>query len=136
MWVYTAEDDVKPTVNPVPNLKHNSLQTYTLFFSYYQESLMHRLNCKMHNAIVFLAILALTNAHKHGSQAPCSTTTDYALPCYSTPLPELPPSVIAVNRSIPWASPTFILPNGTLCCDSLTEVRDRIDAVDTQILNL
>ncbi|PMD32181.1 hypothetical protein L207DRAFT_393349, partial [Hyaloscypha variabilis F] len=56
--------------------------------------------------------------------------------CYSTPLPALPPTAAAASQSIPWGSPSFILHNGTLCCNSLTEVRDGIGAVDGQILDL
>lgn len=56
--------------------------------------------------------------------------------CYSSTLPELPPSVSSDNRTIPWGAPAFTLPNGTLCCDSLAQIRVGIDAVDTQLLEL
>jgi len=86
--------------------------------------------------IFILAILALAGAYERRLKPLCPATIDYALPCYSTPLPALPPTAAAASRSIPWGSPSFILHNGTLCCNSLTEVRDGIDAVDGQISDL
>jgi len=63
-------------------------------------------------------------------------SADFALPCYNAPIPSLPPTVSNENRTTPWGSPSFILPNGTLCCDSLTQIRDGIDDLDAQILQL
>ncbi|KUJ18199.1 uncharacterized protein LY89DRAFT_614785, partial [Mollisia scopiformis] len=56
--------------------------------------------------------------------------------CYATTLPPLPTSIASGNRTIPWGSPALTLPNGTLCCGSLDQVRDGIDDVDTQLLQL
>ena len=59
---------------------------------------------------------------------------DFAAKCYSAPLPTLTSN--AENRTIPWGAPEFRLPNGTLCCSSLDQIRDRIDDVDSQLLEL
>ncbi|TAQ90091.1 hypothetical protein B7494_g1603 [Chlorociboria aeruginascens] len=67
---------------------------------------------------------------------PISATTsdDFATPCYGTTLPSLSPS--NANRTTPWGSPSFSLPNGTLCCSSLAQIRSGIDEVDAQLLSL
>jgi len=62
------------------------------------------------------------------------TAENYAAPCYSAPLPSLTPNY--ENRTIPWGSPSFTLPNGTVCCDTLSQVRIGINAVDDQLLAL
>ncbi|TVY84738.1 hypothetical protein LSUE1_G000629 [Lachnellula suecica] len=59
---------------------------------------------------------------------------DFASRCYSSPLPILTPNT--ENRTIPWGTPSFTLPNRTVCCYSLTQVRDGIDEVDDQLLAL
>lgn len=60
--------------------------------------------------------------------------TDFAAPCYSVPLPSLPADTS--NRTIPWGKESLILPNGTTCCDSLTQIRAGIDELDSQLLSL
>ncbi|KAK0102393.1 hypothetical protein ONS95_006013 [Cadophora gregata] len=69
---------------------------------------------------------------------PISTTasSNNASVCYGTPLPPLPPSTATVNRTIPWGTPSFTLPNGTLCCDSLTQVRAGINVINAQLVEL
>jgi hypothetical protein len=86
----------------------------------------------------FLSLTAIFLLPPFTSQIPNipRTSADFALPCYNTPIPSLPPSVSNENRTTPWGSPSFILPNGTLCCDSLTQIRDGIDDLDAQILQL
>lgn len=53
-------------------------------------------------------------------------------------LPSIPPS--ADNRTVPWGSPSvhFSSLNGTLstCCDSLDQVRDALDEIDSKLLDL
>ncbi|KAL3427140.1 hypothetical protein PVAG01_00649 [Phlyctema vagabunda] len=68
------------------------------------------------------------------SASTSTSTADYASPCYASPLPELRNST--ENRTIPWGTPSFILPNGTTCCSSLTEVRAGIDVIDSQLVAL
>lgn len=63
-----------------------------------------------------------------------TTTADFASRCYSTTLPPLTP--LTENRTIPWSSPSLELSNGTICCDSLDQVRDGIDDIDEQLLGL
>lgn len=59
--------------------------------------------------------------------------SDYAGACYDETLPSIPPST--ANRTIPWGSPS--IKNGSqTCCSSLDEVRDGIDKVDAQLLEL
>jgi hypothetical protein len=72
----------------------------------------------------------LTSSH-HNLAA---VTHDYASACYSSSLPPLTPNV--ENRAIPWGTPGFYLPNGTLCCDSPDQVRASIDEVDGLLLSL
>jgi len=58
--------------------------------------------------------------------------------CYGATLPSIPPS--AVNRTVPWGSPSvhFSSLNGTLstCCESLDQVRDALDEIDSKLLDL
>lgn len=58
--------------------------------------------------------------------------------CYGTTLPSIPPS--ADNRTVPWGSPSvhFSSLNGTLstCCESLDQVRDASDEIDSKLLDL
>ncbi|KIJ66079.1 hypothetical protein HYDPIDRAFT_110220 [Hydnomerulius pinastri MD-312] len=54
--------------------------------------------------------------------------------CYYDPLPSIP--VSNANRTIPWGQPTIQYANGTTCCSSLDEVRDALDTVDAQLLQL
>lgn len=54
--------------------------------------------------------------------------------CYYDPLPSIPPSTD--NRTVPWGKPTIQYGNGTTCCSSLTEVRDKLDTVDAELLKL
>ncbi|KAL2010675.1 hypothetical protein VTN00DRAFT_6482 [Thermoascus crustaceus] len=58
--------------------------------------------------------------------------------CYGATLPSIPPS--ADNRTVPWGSPSvhFSSLNGTLstCCDSLDQVRDALDEIDSKLLDL
>ena len=56
--------------------------------------------------------------------------------CYGTPLPPLPASASTENRTIPWGTPSFTLPNGTTCCDSLAQVRVGINEIDAQLVEL
>jgi hypothetical protein len=62
------------------------------------------------------------------------SSADFADLCYNSPLPTLPTSVSTESRTVPWAHPSFTLPNGTLCCTSLNQVRDGIDSIDNQVL--
>jgi chorismate mutase len=74
-----------------------------------------------------------------GTFALCNHTpnsTDFAAQCYSLPLPSIPQNITNATRLIPWGAPSFVLPNNTLCCGSLDQVRAGIDAIDTQILGL
>jgi len=73
---------------------------------------------------LFTTALTSPNHNKH----------DYASACYSSSLHSLTPN--AENRTIPWGTPKFYLPNGTLCCGSLDEVRAGIDEVDSLLLSL
>jgi hypothetical protein len=50
--------------------------------------------------------------------------------------PNLPLVISIENLIIPWGSLSFTLDNRILCCNSLTQARDGIDAVDAQILQL
>lgn len=54
--------------------------------------------------------------------------------CYYYPLPDLP--ISQDNRTIPWGEPTITYPNGTTCCSTLDQVRDELDAIDSQLLQL
>ncbi|KAJ8586435.1 hypothetical protein M405DRAFT_823340 [Rhizopogon salebrosus TDB-379] len=54
--------------------------------------------------------------------------------CYYAPLPSIPPSTD--NRTIPWGEPTIHYANGTTCCSSLDEVRDQLNTIDAQLLEL
>ncbi|PVH89256.1 hypothetical protein DL98DRAFT_366231, partial [Cadophora sp. DSE1049] len=56
--------------------------------------------------------------------------------CYTSPLPPLPPSASTENRTIPWGTPSFTLPNGTVCCDSLAQVRVGINEINAQLVEL
>ncbi|CZT02859.1 uncharacterized protein RAG0_09853 [Rhynchosporium agropyri] len=56
--------------------------------------------------------------------------------CYASPLPPLSPLSLTTSRPTPWGKPAFTLPNGTLCCDSLTQVRAGINAIDAQLVEL
>jgi hypothetical protein len=62
------------------------------------------------------------------------SSADFAELCYNSPLPTLPTSVLTENRTVPWGHPSFTLPNGTLCCTSLNQIRDGIDSIDHQVL--
>ncbi|THV51709.1 hypothetical protein BGAL_0101g00110 [Botrytis galanthina] len=81
---------------------------------------------------LFLAISSLSAL----TTAISTTPTDAASTCYTSPLPTLCPSLSDATRSIPWGTPSFLLSNGTLCCDSLTQIRAGIDDIDTQLLSL
>lgn len=59
---------------------------------------------------------------------------DYASKCYSSSLPKLTSN--SENRTIPWGKESFRMPNGTLCCGSLDQIRAGIDDVDSQLLEL
>ncbi|KAH7351156.1 hypothetical protein BKA65DRAFT_536179 [Rhexocercosporidium sp. MPI-PUGE-AT-0058] len=65
----------------------------------------------------------------------CTPHTN-ASSCYSSSLPPLPPSISSENRTIPWGTPAFTLPNGTLCCSSLAQVRDGINEINEQLVEL
>ncbi|KAI6007759.1 chorismate mutase, partial [Pisolithus orientalis] len=54
--------------------------------------------------------------------------------CYYYPLPDLP--ISQDNRTIPWGEPTITYPNGTTCCSTLDQVRDELDTIDSQLLQL
>ncbi|CZR53177.1 uncharacterized protein PAC_03055 [Phialocephala subalpina] len=70
------------------------------------------------------------------SLAACATAATNSSECYGSTLPLVPSSVGSENRTIPWGSPALTLQNGTLCCESLNQVRAGIDDVDTQLLEL
>ncbi|CAL3972882.1 unnamed protein product [Diplocarpon coronariae] len=78
--------------------------------------------------LLFSLALALATA--------TNTNTKNTTLCYNSPLPPLPSFASTQNRTIPWGAPTFALPNGTLCCDSLSQIRAGIDDVDAQLLEL
>ncbi|KXN80766.1 hypothetical protein AN958_07823 [Leucoagaricus sp. SymC.cos] len=62
-------------------------------------------------------------------------SVDHAQACYGEPLPHIPPS--KEDRSTPWGSPGMGDRDGEQsCCSSLDEVRQGIDAVDEQLLQL
>ena len=83
-----------------------------------------------------LSVTALASKTTPNSSK-ATTTDDYAARCYSATLSSLPISTLsAVPRATPWGHPTYKQPNGTLCCNSLDQVRDGIDAVDEQLLLL
>lgn len=79
-----------------------------------------------------LLCLALGAASTTASQLPNADS------CYGSSLPHIAPST--EHRPVPWGTPSvhFSSLNGTLttCCDSLTEVRTALDAIDDQILDL
>ncbi|KAG1719756.1 chorismate mutase, partial [Suillus lakei] len=54
--------------------------------------------------------------------------------CYYDPLPSIPPSTD--NRTIPWGKPTIQYANGTTCCSSLDQVREQLNTIDAQLLQL
>ncbi|KAG2037919.1 chorismate mutase, partial [Suillus americanus] len=54
--------------------------------------------------------------------------------CYFVPLPSIPPST--ANRTVPWGEPTIQYANGTTCCSSLDEIRENLDTIDAQLLQL
>ncbi|EGO00553.1 hypothetical protein SERLA73DRAFT_51202 [Serpula lacrymans var. lacrymans S7.3] len=54
--------------------------------------------------------------------------------CYHDPLPHIP--ISSANRTVPWGEPSITFSNGTTCCSSLDQVRDGINAVDSQLLQL
>lgn len=67
------------------------------------------------------------------SGAACTDVkSDPAAKCYTSPLPAA--TVNSENRTVPWGTPSYILPNGTTCCSSLDQVRAGIDAVDDALL--
>lgn len=74
---------------------------------------------------VTFSLLALTSAT-------FTSPTDPASTCYTS----FGPSLSNATRSIPWGTPSFLLPNGTICCESLSQIRAGIDDIDTQLLNL
>lgn len=90
---------------------------------------------KMHPFVLInlhLSLLTLITA----TTTITTTTNNITSACYGTTLPSLPSSIASENRSIPWGTPSLHLPNGTTCCSSLTQVRDGIDDIDTQLLEL
>ncbi|APA16338.1 predicted protein [Sclerotinia sclerotiorum 1980 UF-70] len=60
--------------------------------------------------------------------------SDPASVCYNSPVPT--PSPINTNRTIPWGTPSYTLPNGTTCCDSLDQVRAGINDINAQLVDL
>ncbi|KIM63910.1 hypothetical protein SCLCIDRAFT_1213708 [Scleroderma citrinum Foug A] len=60
-----------------------------------------------------------------------SSTSDS---CYYIPLPDLP--VSKDNRTVPWGEPTIKYSDGTTCCSSLDQIRNELDAIDSQLLQL
>ncbi|KAG4435554.1 hypothetical protein IFR05_008965 [Cadophora sp. M221] len=56
--------------------------------------------------------------------------------CYGSPLPPLLASASSENRTIPWGTPAFTLPNGTVCCNSLAQVRLGINEINAQLVEL
>ncbi|KAG0693013.1 hypothetical protein DFH29DRAFT_438397 [Suillus ampliporus] len=61
-------------------------------------------------------------------------SSDPSQKCYFAPLPSIPPS--KDHRNIPWGKPTIQYTNGTTCCSSLDEIRDHLDIIDAQLLQL
>ncbi|KIM77827.1 hypothetical protein PILCRDRAFT_610417 [Piloderma croceum F 1598] len=61
-----------------------------------------------------------------------SDNLDFAKKCLNLPLPKLHPE--NDTRPTPWASEAKI--NGSYCCSSLDEIRDKIDEVDIQLVQL
>lgn len=57
-------------------------------------------------------------------------STDFAAPCYASTLPPTPADASSINRPAPWGTASLVLPNGTTCCDSLSQVRAGIDEID------
>lgn len=84
--------------------------------------------------VVLLLPTALTSKSTSTSSSPSGTGSDFALPCYAATLPPLVPST--ASRATPWSTAALALPNGTTCCDSLSQVRAGIDAVDEQLIAL
>lgn len=89
-----------------------------------------------------LYILAIVLVLAIGTQAgsPCkssatpSTKSNYTAACYDSPLPNLTAST--ANRTVPWGTPLFTLPNGTGCCSSLAQIRAGINAIDAELVTL
>ncbi|KAG1726955.1 chorismate mutase [Suillus paluster] len=63
-----------------------------------------------------------------------ASSSDPSDKCYFDPLPSIPPSTD--HRNIPWGKPTIKYANGTTCCSSLDEVRDELNNIDAQLLQL
>lgn len=63
-----------------------------------------------------------------------ASSSDPSDTCYFIPLPSIPSSTD--NRTIPWGEPTIQYANGTTCCSSLDEVRQQLDIIDAQLLQL
>ncbi|KAG1831421.1 chorismate mutase [Suillus subalutaceus] len=63
-----------------------------------------------------------------------ASSSDFSDKCYFIPLPSIPPST--ANRTVPWGEPTIKYANGTTCCSSLNEIRDNLDTIDAQLLQL
>lgn len=84
--------------------------------------------------IYLLLLLGLLKAAVAAIDMRALPTEDYAAPCYNSTIPPLTPNY--ENRTIPWGCPSFRLPNNTLCCGSLSQVRNGIDEVDKQLLAL
>lgn len=63
-----------------------------------------------------------------------ASSSDPSDKCYFIPLPSIPSSTD--NRTIPWGEPTIQYANGTTCCSSLDEVRQQLDIIDAQLLQL
>lgn len=79
----------------------------------------------------FLAVQALALCSMVGASLLARDPTDS---CYYIPLPDVP--VSDTNRTVPWGQPTVQYPNGTTCCSSLDQVRDALDEIDAQLLQL
>jgi hypothetical protein len=63
-----------------------------------------------------------------------ASSSDPSDKCYFIPLPSTPSSTD--NRTIPWGEPSIQYANGTTCCSSLDEVRQQLDIIDAQLLQL
>ncbi|KAJ3577020.1 hypothetical protein NP233_g30 [Leucocoprinus birnbaumii] len=93
---------------------------------------------KLTTALLATSVIPLTtlghSIGKHGGHSG-GQGDDFAQACYLQPLPSVPAS--QDNRTIPWGSPSVTDKNGKVtCCSSLDEVRQGIDDVDNQLLDL
>lgn len=83
--------------------------------------------------LCFLTVLqALTLGNLIRASSLARSVTDES--CYYIPLPHVP--VSDANRTVPWGQPTIQFSNGTTCCSSLDQVRNVLDEIDDQLLQL